>query len=490
MSKSVIGFGIVAVALGVAAGGAVSSTGAAPADPVTFSQHIAPIIFNNCTTCHHPGESVPFTLMNYDEVKRRGKTIVAVTERRYMPPWHGASEMGHFRDERGLTNEQIGMIKTWVDNGMPSGDLSKAPAAPKYTDGWRLGTPDLVVKMERPFEVPASGPDIFRNFAIKLNLNETKWVKAIDFRPSARVSHHALFFLDPTGEAIRLQSQQKESGFAGMSFLAGNLGGGRGLEALLNRANQPAQDTGTQNVFGGLGGWAVGAVAHPLPDGLARPIAAGTDLVLQMHFHPTGKVESEQATIGIYFADKPPVKTLSAVQMPPVFGVFSGINLSPGTKNFIIRDTFVVPVDVDVISMGAHAHYLATRMTMKATLPGSGTAKVLAAVPKWDFNWQERYTYKQPIRLPRGTRLDVEIEYDNSADNPNNPRNPPQQVWWGQQSFDEMGAVTLELVAANETDLPTFRAAVVLHTVEAALAGANSGALGGRGVGARGLRGR
>jgi hypothetical protein len=339
--------------------------------------------------------------------------------------------------------------------------------------------------MERAFEVPASGPDVFRNFAIPLNLKETKWVRAIDFRPSARVSHHALFFLDPSGEAIRLQSQEKVYGFTRMNFLAGGLGGGRGLEALLARANTGNQDTGTQNLFGGLGGWAVGAVPHPLPQGLARPIAAGADLVLQMHFHPTGKVEQEQATIGLYFADKPPVQTLSALQMPPLFGALAGINLPPGVKNFTIRDSFTVPVDVDVIAMGGHAHYLATQMTLKATLPGSGKTRILASVPKWDFNWQERYTYAEPIRLPKGTRLDVEIAYDNSTENPNNPRNPPEQVWWGQQSFDEMGAVTLELVAAKEADLPAFRTAVVQHTIESALSGALNGA--GRGGGA--LRG-
>ncbi|HEX4997741.1 MAG TPA: hypothetical protein VFY29_05925 [Terriglobia bacterium] len=486
MRKPVVGFLVGASLLAVGAAGSLSSTQAA-AGTVTFSEHIAPIVYKNCTTCHHTGEAVPFTLMNYDEVKRHGKTIAAVTERRYMPPWHGASEMGHFRDERGLNDNEIRLIRAWVDDGMPSGDLAKAPAAPQYTDGWRLGTPDLVVRMERPFEVPASGPDVFRNFAIKLNLKETKWVRAIDFRPSARVSHHALFFLDQTGEAIRLQSQEKESGFSGMSFL-----GGRGLEALLTRANaSPNEDTSSQNLWGGLGGWAVGAIAHPLPDGLARPLAAGTDLVLQMHFHPTGKVEREQATVAFYFADKPPVKTLSAVQMPPLFGALAGINLAPGVKDFAIRDTFTVPVDVDVISMGAHAHYLATHMTLRATLPGRAT-RVLASVPKWDFNWQERYTYTEPIRLPKGTRLEVEIEYDNSVDNPNNPRNPPQQVWWGQQSFDEMGAMTLELVAANEEDLPEFRTAVLQHTVQAVLVGALSGANAGRGGlrGARGNRGR
>jgi hypothetical protein len=167
--------------------------------------------------------------------------------------------------------------------------------------------------------------------------------------------------------------------------------------------------------------------------------------------------------------------------MPPLFGAVAGIDLAPGVKDFTIRDTFTVPIDVDVISMGAHAHYLAKFMKMTATLPGSGQPRVLAAVPNWDFNWQERYVFKEPIRLPRGTRLDVEIQYDNSKDNPNNPRNPPQRVRFGQQSLDEMGAVTLELVAAREQELPVHQAALLQHTLEAVLLGAANGTLPGRG---------
>jgi mono/diheme cytochrome c family protein len=447
--------------------------GAVPADPVTFSAHIAPIVFENCTGCHHPGEAVPFTLMNYDEVKQRGRTIAAVTERRYMPPWHGASEMGHFRDERRLTDEQIKLIRTWVDNGMPAGDLSKVPPTPRYTEGWRLGPPDLVVKMDQSFEVPASGPDLFRNFAIKLNLRETKWVRAIDFRPSARVSHHAIFFLDSSGEAMRQQSLEKEPGFAGMSFLTASLAS-RGLEDIL-RAGTPGQGGSSQIQLFGLGVWTVGASPHPLPEGLARPVAAGSDLVLQMHFHPTGKVEREQATIGFYFADKPPVKTLTQLVLPAAVGFFSGLDLPPGGKNISIRDSFTMPVDVDVVAMTAHAHYLATKMTMKATPPG-GATRVLAGVPKWDFNWQDRYTFMEPVRLPRGTLLEVEIQYDNSADNPNNPRNPPQRVLWGEQSTDEMGGISLELVAAREEDLPAYNAAMIQHALRAALNGMANGA--------------
>jgi hypothetical protein len=294
--------------------------------------------------------------------------------------------MGRFRDERRLTDDQMQLIRAWVDSGMAPGDLTKLPALPQYTTGWSLGPPDLIVKMDRVFDVPADGPDIFRNFAIPLGLKESKWVKAIDFHPSGRSSHHALFFLDPTGEAVKLQAQQPAPGFTGMAWLAG--ASGRGLQDILGRANSRGQAgeagaTGGIPGAAGIGGWAVGGLPHPLPEGLARPLAAGTDLVLQMHFHPTGKIEREQATIGFYFAANPPKRTLSALQLPPLFGRFAGIDLPPGARNVSIRDSLTLPVDMDVIAMGGHAHYLATRMTLRATLPGN-EQRILASIPERD----------------------------------------------------------------------------------------------------------
>src|SRR6185295_14574223 len=153
----------------------------APRGAVTFTEHVAPIVLNICASCHRPGEGAPFSLLTYEDVRRRGQLIASVTQNRYMPPWHADSEMGSFRDDRRLTDAQIRTIRDWVQSGMPEGDPKKMPEAPKYTPGWQLGTPDLIVKMDQPFEIPADGPDIFRNFAIRLNLKEDQWVKAIEF---------------------------------------------------------------------------------------------------------------------------------------------------------------------------------------------------------------------------------------------------------------------------------------------------------------------
>jgi mono/diheme cytochrome c family protein len=441
----------------------------APQARVTFSEHVAPIVFNRCASCHRPGEAAPFSLLNYEDVRKRGKLIAGVTQSRYMPPWHGDSKMGAFRDDRRLTDAQIRTIQDWVQAGMPEGDPAKMPQLPKFTPGWQLGEPDLVVRMNEPFEIPADGPDVFRNFAIRLNLKEDRWVKAIEFRSSANASHHALFFLDQSGTAVKLDEADPRPGFSGMSFVGA--AAGDGARGLIGQFGLRAA---------GLGGWAVGGTAHRLPEGLARRLPKDSDLVLQMHFHPTGKVEREQATLGLYFADAPPKRTLTALQMPPVFGALAGIDIPAGEKRFVVKDSFTLPIDVDVIGGGGHAHYLSTEMHMIATLP-DGRKQELLGVPDWKFNWQESYYFNEPVRLPKGTRLDVEIAYDNSSANPNNPANPPKRVRWGQQSTDEMGAMTIEIVPVYERDLLVYANAVREHLQDAVRGAAANFGLRGRG---------
>jgi len=447
--------------------------------PITFTENVAPIIFDKCAGCHRPGEAAPFSLLSYDDVRKRSKLIATVTQSRYMPPWQATSEMGDFRDDRRLSDAQIRTIQQWIDGGMAEGDTKKLPALRTFTPGWQLGQPDLIVKMSEPFELPADGPDVFRNFAIKLNLKKDQWVKAVEFRSSARASHHALFFLDQSGQAVKLDEADPAPGFTGMSFLAGNVTGGTGgaRATLLQRVQ-------SRNILdvtrSSLGGWAVGGNPQMLPEGLARPLPQESDFVLQMHFHPTGKVEKEQATIGLYFADGPPKRTLTALQMPPLFGALAGIDIPAGEKHFVIRDSFVLPIDAEVISVGGHAHYLAKTMRMTAKLPG-GSTRELVGIADWKFNWQERYYFKDFVKLPKGTRLDVEISYDNSRENINNPNNPLRRVTFGQQSTDEMGAITVEMVPVNEADLPVYATALQQHVQEAVLGRVISGLQGARG---------
>ena len=426
-------------AAGCCLGLAAFSGGRAP----TFTGEVAPIVFNNCASCHRPGEAAPFALMSYQDVRKRGPLIAAVTQSRYMPPWHAAPGYGDFIGEHRLTDAQISTIRQWVDSGMPEGNPAQLPALPKFTEGWQLGKPDMTITMTEPFEVPATGPDIYRNFTIPLNIPENKWVKAVEYRPSARkVVHHALFFLDTTGAS---RSHDGEGGKPGYN---GGLDGTRFAKS------------------GRLGGWAVGANPHFLPGDLALPLYKGSDFVLQVHFHLSGKVEKEQSTIGLYFTDKAPSRMIAAVQIPAVFGVGAGIDIPAGETAFQIKDSFTLPVDVDGLQVGGHAHYLAKDMQMTATLPDGGKQWLLW-IKDWDFSWQDQYQYKNPAPLPKGTRIDVQITYDNSADNPRNPSHPPKRVTWGEQSFDEMGSVTLQVAPARQSEYRILFAALQEKRAEA-----------------------
>jgi hypothetical protein len=199
---------------------------------------------------------------------------------------------------------------------------------------------------------------------------------------------------------------------------------------------------------GDLDVWAVGQTPHALPAGLARPLPKDSDLVVQLHLHPTGKPERERSKIGLYFTPNAPERKIRDMGVLGLFGLLAGIDIPPGEKNFTISGTLTLPADMQVLSVMAHAHYLGKEFKATATLP-DGSTRPLLWIQDWDFNWQDRYFYRQPILLPKGTRIDATVTYDNSADNPRNPCNPPRRVQWGMQSTDEMGGVRFQMVAAS-----------------------------------------
>jgi len=429
--------------------------------PITFSQHVAPILFANCTGCHRPGEAAPFQLMNYRDARPLAKAIAAATAARIMPPWKATPGDVEFANARRLTDAEIEIIHRWVADGAPEGDAKLLPPLPRFTEGWQLGPPDLAVTMAEAFEVPASGPDVYRSFVVPLNLDRDVWVRAIDFRPSARaVVHHSLFFLDATGAARERDENDPGPGFRGSmggGVRLGGRGGGRGLAGLLGGggADDPPTDP-IARVAGGLGGWALGGRALELPDGLAFPLPKGSDLILSTHFHPSGKVQMEKSTVGLYFASGPPTQAFTTIQLPPLFSVFEGIDIPAGQERYTVQDSFVIPIDVKAFSVGAHAHYLGKEMKLTATLP-DGTVKTLLWIKDWDFSWQERYRFKDFVSLPKGTKLDAVVSYDNSAANKRNPSRPPVRVTWGEESTDEMGSIGLQVVAATRGELPQLQ---------------------------------
>jgi mono/diheme cytochrome c family protein len=414
---------------------------------VTFSEHVAPILYQNCVTCHRPGEAAPFSLLSYEDAVKRAPLMVTVTKSRFMPPWHAEPGFGDFADERRLSDAQIDTIAQWVEQRMPRGDNARMPARPVFTEGWQLGTPDLVLEMPEAFNVPASGPDIFRNFAIPTGLTENKYVRAVEFRPSARaVVHHALFQFIKGGSAADLSGADGKPGFSG------------GLPVRMVPAFAPAGD---------LGAWAVGTTPRFLPENLSLTMNKGSDFIVQLHLHPTGKPERERSTIGLYFADAPPPRKVREISAPGLFGALVNIDIPAGEKAYVVKGTARTFANMRIYTALAHAHYLGKEFKAIATLP-DGTTKPLLWIRDWDFNWQDRYVYKQPVDIPKGSKIDVTITYDNSADNPRNPCSPPRRVQFGVQSYDEMGTVIFQAMTVSDEDeiaLDNFNAAIAKAVV-------------------------
>ncbi|HZN91111.1 MAG TPA: hypothetical protein VFB81_00345 [Myxococcales bacterium] len=392
------------------------------ASPPTFHEDVQPILHAKCATCHRPGEVAPFSLLTYEDAAKRARQMVRVTESRFMPPWKPVAGWGELRDERRLGDAEIALLKAWWEAGTPRGDPAKAPPAPSFTSGWQLGTPDLVVKMTEAFPVPASGPDVVRAFVIPLQFGEDRDVMGVELRPGNRkVAHHALMFLDNSGEARKKDAADPGPGYASV--------GGPGF--------RPA---------GNLGGWVPGSTPRFLPEDVGARVPRGSDLVVQLHYHPSGKPEQDQSEIGLFFARAPRPKRLMSLPM-----VSPELRIPPGDAHYVTSASFKTPVELELIGAAPHMHSLGKTMKVWATLP-DGQERRLIAIDDWDFNWQGRYLFKDRVRLPKGTVLHLQATYDNSADNPNQPSDPPRLVTWGEQTTDEMCLAFLTFATTNPND--------------------------------------
>ena len=394
---------------------------------VTFNKQIAPIVFQQCSPCHRPGEVAPFSLLSYQDVRKHAAQIVAVTSRRYMPPWPPASGYGDFSGERRLTDVQIHLIAEWVKQGEPEGNPADLPPLQKFTEGWQLGPPDLIVRMTAPFSVPATGGDVFRNFVIPVPIAATKYVRAIELRPgNTRVVHHANVVVDRTGSLRARDGIDGQPGFPGMD--------------VITEGSPSSFDPDSHFLF-----WKPGTVPEQEPAGMAWRLDPGNDLVVNLHLQPTGKTETLQASVGLYFTGQKPTLFPMLLQLEDD----GALDIPPGDRHFTVTDHLTLPVDVDVLAIYPHAHYVGKQIKAWATLP-DGSRRWLIRIDDWDINWQAVYTYRRPIALPKGTTVAMEITYDNSTDNPRNPSDPPIRVRGGNRSIDEMGHVWLQVLPRKE----------------------------------------
>lgn len=391
---------------------------------VTFNRDIAPILYKNCVTCHRPGESAPFSLISYYDVRDHAAQIAEVTHTGYMPPWLPEPGYGEFADERRLKPSEIALIAKWVEEGAVQGDPRHLPAPPKFTEGWQLGRPDAMVEMPESFTVPAEGRDIYRNFVIPMGFKEPRYIQAMEMRfDNPRVVHHAFTLFDNTDSSRELDLEDTLPGFDGM--------------------------VASDNVFGPPGqniSWQPGKLPYEGSPDMSWKIEPGTDIVLQVHMQPTGKPETLRGRIGIHYSPHPPTKYPFKMMLRRI-----DIDIPAGESDHVVEDSYRLPVDVRVLSVLPHAHYLGKSVEAYAMLP-TGEKKWLLKIDDWDFNWQGDYRLARPMTLRAGTTLHMRWTYDNSAANPRNPFNPPQDVSYGVQTVDEMGELWLQVLPRTVKD--------------------------------------
>lgn len=392
------------------------------AEPVTFNKDIAPIVFDHCAICHRPSAG-PFPLLTYEDVRARARQIVDVTERRFMPPWKPEPGYGEFAGERRLREEQIAVIRQWVEEGMIEGDARALPPLPKWSSTWRYGAPDLIVSMPEPYVLRADGPDMFRAFVLPIPISVRQHVKAWEFRPgNTRVLHHATMQIDATDRSRRLDEQDPEPGYEGLMAHSALAPEGYFLD------------------------WAPGHTPYVAGEGMAWPLEKGSDLVMTLHLRPSGKIEQVQASIGLYFSETPPTRIPAMIRLTR-----QTLDIPPGEHRYAVSDSYTLPVDVDAYTVQPHAHYLAREVRGFARLP-DGAIRSLIFIKDWDFDWQDVYRFTTPVFLPAGTTVGMEWTYDNSVENVRNPHHPPRRVTYGQQTSNEMSELWLQVVPRSSAD--------------------------------------
>lgn len=390
----------------------------------TFNRDVAPILYEQCVVCHRPGGMGPFSLVKYAEARKHARQIAEVTASRFMPPWLPEEGPHQFVGERRLSKPQIATLQRWAAAGAPEGSAAHLPSAPQWPDGWQLGKPDLIVSMPESYLLPAEGRDVYRNFVVPAGMTARRFVRAIELRPeNPRVVHHAFVLIDNSSESRRLDAKDDQPGFSGM-----NAGGS---------ASPPA---------GHFLSWQPGKIPSRQTDGTQWPLEPGADVVFQLHMRPSGKSEAVRVSVAFYFTEKPPTRFPFRLLLRS-----TAIDIPPGEANYAIESSYRLPVDLEVLAVLPHAHYLGHDLQGWAEMP-NGSRKTIISIKQWDFNWQGDYQFVRPLALPKGAVLRMRYTYDNSGENPVNTGRPPERVQFGEETSDEMGELWLQVLARDGAD--------------------------------------
>jgi len=406
--------------------------GSVSAQDVTFADNVAEILYDNCTTCHRPGEIGPFPLTSYEEAASFANMIKFVTEIKYMPPWPPDPSYSHFLGERGLTDDEIQKLAQWADDGAPRGNPNNEPAPPTFPTGSQLGTPDLVLSFDESYLHKGNNADDYRVFVLPTGLAEDKIVKSIELRPgNRRIVHHALISYDLSGRAQLLDNATPEYGYQSFG------GFGDGLEDAFTRQ---------------FPGYVPGQRPSFFPQGLGQVLPAGSDILIQIHYAPIAADESDSTSINIFFADEDEVvdrMVQNAIITPFTSSNPHLLNL-PANQIKNEYHYLNIPVSVSVLAIWPHMHLLG-KDWLVYSVHGNDTTQ-LVKIDDWDFNWQGAYDFTGFQVIPAGSRIHAYATYDNTVNNPLNPNDPPARVTWGERTTDEMFYLPISYVEYREGD--------------------------------------
>jgi len=411
---------------------------------VTYANNIAGLLQDRCVYCHRPGEIGPFALTDYEEVVGWADIIKEVVKDKRMPPWSANPEYGHFANDTRLSDKEKDLLYTWIENGCPKGDPADMPAPRQWADGWQINEPDQVIKMPRAFPVPAEGVVAYQHIVVDPGWTEDKWIQQAEARAGNRaiVHHIIVFVLQPDmvqqlgarllggggrnappadGEGRRRLAELRERRGEGGGRGEGGRGeGGRGGLA------------GLEARGGGLAAYVPGSMGTVNEPGVATFVPKGSKLVFQMHYTPNGVAQEDQSYLGVVFADPKTVKKRSRGGA----AMNRSFSIPAGDDNYAVHSQSQVRGDQMLLWMSPHMHLRGKAFRFEAKYPDGGR-EILLDVPKYDFNWQLRYTLAEPKRLPSGTVIECTAHFDNSEDNVANP-DPSDTVRWGPQTWDEM----------------------------------------------------
>ena len=393
---------------------------------VTFHADVEPVLQKRCQACHRPGEAAPFSMLTYKDARPWASAMKRAVVSGQMPPWHADPAIGHFGNDRRLSQSEIDVIARWADGGAPEGDPKKAPAPLTFVEGWNIGQPDKILEMPEPFDVPAQGTIDYQWIVMPTGLDKDTWIEGVEVRPGDRsVVHHVIAFYRRPGSKWLVDAKP------GVATPKGSGDSEAGMSD------------------GAIGGYVPGLPAGRLRPGRAVLLPAGSDIVLQVHYNASGKPAKDRTKVGIAFARRDVVERSFQIGLANASFV-----IPPGDPNYRVDADITVDTDVRVVGFTPHMHFRGKSFEYRAILP-DGTREVLLRVPKYDFNWQLTYDLAEERVFPKGTKFEATAIFDNSTGNKFNP-DPKAEVRFGDQTWDEMMVGFIDIAIKPNQDLRTL----------------------------------